>query len=144
MKDAKVILVAATVSIGIAIAAHYVLSKPSVVITTTTSVTKLDRNSRYAQRLNESVWPELDQPEVNELATIHQGIPETDRALVSIFCADETKCGDLQLDFENAFVKAKWAPRLERPLIDTTAGLSTSSKEIAQAIEEATQGSCRS
>jgi hypothetical protein len=137
---AQVFLFSAVASAGVAWVAHYAWSTAPVVINPTGTVTTLDPTSRYAKRLAEATWPELDQREVNELAAILQGIPETDRSFVTIFCADEAKCGDLQLDFDNAFETAHWTTRFERPLIDTTTGISTSSKEIGAAIAEATHG----
>jgi hypothetical protein len=137
---AKVFLISMAVSAVIATVAHYGFSEAPIVINPTATVTALDPTSRYAKRLVEATWPELDQREVNELAAILQGVPETDRSAVTIFCAEEAKCGDLQLDFDNAFETAHWTTRFERPLIDTTTGVSTSSKEISDAIAKATRG----
>lgn len=82
-------------------------------------------------------WGDLDQKEIDALAEALKSIPH---APLTIFCENDSKCGDMQLGFDNAFETAHWDTKLEKPLIDDTVGVGTSSKEILNAIDEATHG----
>jgi len=62
------------------------------------------------------------------------------RPQLVIFCQDDAKCGDMQLDFDNAFETAHWETKLETPLIDDTVGVAASTPELVNAINEATAG----
>lgn len=91
--------------------------------------------TRAEQRQLAAQWGELDQKEVDALSELLKGIPKFP---LTIFCVEDSRCGDLQLDFDNAFETAHWETRLEKPLIDDTAGIATSSQLLRDAIDEAT------
>lgn len=94
--------------------------------------------SRTEARRVAQVWGELDQKEIDALAKALNVLDKT--TPLTIFCEEDSKCGDLQLDFDNAFESAHWDTKLERPLIDDTIGIATSSPAIMFAINEATNG----
>jgi hypothetical protein len=93
--------------------------------------------SRTEQRRVAMTWGELDQREIDALTKLLDPMPHQP---VTIFCEEDSKCGDLQLDFDNAFESAHWDTKLERPLIDDTVGIATSSPELMKAINDATNG----
>lgn len=82
-------------------------------------------------------WGDLDQKEVDALAITLKSLP---KAPLTIFCEDDSKCGDMQLSFDNAFETAHWDTKLEKPMIDDTFGIGTSREDLRQAINEATGG----
>lgn len=94
--------------------------------------------TKSAMRLSVTSWGELKQEEVDALTAALKSIsPKTP---VVIFCMEEPKCGDMALDFENAFESAKWPVDQERPLADATVGIGTNSQEMAALIDRATNG----
>lgn len=93
--------------------------------------------SRSELRQAAATWGELAQTEVDALTVALKSLPKTP---VTIFCQDDAKCGDMQLDFDNAFETAKWDTKLETPLIDDTLGVATSREDLRDAIDKATSG----
>lgn len=89
-----------------------------------------------AGRMNPYAWDGLSQAEVDALQV---RLEKLQKLPVTIFCSD-TNCQDIVLDFDNAFESAHWSTEIERPMIDSSVGIWTSSKEIADAIESATSG----
>jgi hypothetical protein len=87
-------------------------------------------------RYNPYVWEGLQQSEVDALQKALEGMPKKP---VIIFCSD-ANCQDIVLDFDNAFESAHWSTDIERPMIDSSVGIWTSSKELAAAIAAATNG----
>jgi hypothetical protein len=57
-----------------------------------------------AQRLAKTVWPEMQQAEIDALTLKLKDKP----GQVTIFCIDDARCGDLVLNLENAFESAHW------------------------------------
>ncbi len=84
-------------------------------------------------------WGELDQKEVDAITAALRSIPKGDKPL-TIFCKDDMKCGDMQLNFTNAFNSARWDTLEETPLIDDTVGIATTREDLRKAINEATSG----
>lgn len=92
--------------------------------------------SRAEQRLVERTWPGLEQRQIDDITAALKAADT--KQIVTIFCENEAYCGDLRDDFENALESAHWSVATEKPLIDTTAGMSTSSELLKSAIEAAT------
>jgi hypothetical protein len=115
----------------------YAMRRSAVTLAPVTHITTLDAGSKAAQRALASTWADLTQAEIDVLSALLKASPS---ANVTIFCADDAKCGDLQADFENALETAHWPVKLEKPMIDATVGLSTSSADLKNAIAAATQG----
>lgn len=93
--------------------------------------------TRAEQRQLAAQWGDLAQPEVDALSAALKSIAKTP---MTIFCQDDSKCGDMQLDFDNAFETAHWDTKLEAPLIDDTIGVATSREDLRDAINAATSG----
>ncbi len=87
-------------------------------------------------KINPYAWGELLQSEVNALQKNLEALPKKP---VIIFCSDDN-CRDIVLDLDNAFESAHWSTDIQRPMMDTSVGIWTSSEEIAKAIENATAG----
>lgn len=87
-------------------------------------------------RINPYAWDGLTQPEIDALQI---RLEKLAKLPVTIFCSG-ANCQDIVLDFDNAFESAHWSTEIERPMIDNSVGIWTSSKEIADAIESATSG----
>jgi hypothetical protein len=87
-------------------------------------------------KVNPYAWGELQQAEVDALQKILEAMPKQP---VTIFCSDDN-CRDIVLDFDNAFESAKWQTDIQRPMIDNSIGLWTSSRDLADAITKATGG----
>lgn len=94
--------------------------------------------TRSERRLLDASWGDLDQKEIDAVAaalTVIAPVP------MVIFCHDDSKCGDMALDFENAFESAHWKDvKQETPLIDDTVGVATSRADLRDAINQATSG----
>lgn len=93
--------------------------------------------TRAEKRQAEQAWGDLDQKEIDMLTASLSAMP---KVKVVIFCKDDAKCGDMQLDFENAFESAHWEVETQTPLIDDTVGVGVSSVELRDAINNATGG----
>jgi hypothetical protein len=93
--------------------------------------------SRSEKRQLATSWGELDQKEIDALSAALKNIPKSP---LVIFCEDDSKCGDMQLDFDNAFETAHWDTKLEKPWADTTTGIAVSTGELRDAINVATSG----
>jgi hypothetical protein len=87
-------------------------------------------------KINPYAWGELQQSEVDALQKEFEAMPKKP---VTIFCSDDN-CKDMVLDFDNAFESAHWSTDIQRPMIDSSVGIWTSSKFIADAIDRATGG----
>ena len=109
-------------------------AKPNTVTVVAPPGTSLKSVSRAAA----AAWGELEQAEVDALTALLK--PVAEKTPVVIFCLEESKCGDMALDFENAFESAKWPVAQERPLADDTVGIGTSDANLAALIEQATAG----
>jgi hypothetical protein len=88
-----------------------------------------------------NAWGELSQQEVDALTSILAKLPARE---VAIFCGSRD-CEDMALDFDNAFESAHWISGIERPLVDTNAGINVgpdddAGRSLAAAIESATNG----
>lgn len=96
------------------------------------------QTTRAEQRAIATAWGDLAQPEVDALTAALKAIAP---APLVIFCQADEKCGDMALDFENAFESAKWKEvRQEAPLIDDTFGVAASREDLVKAINDATSG----
>lgn len=114
---------------------------PTIVRPQTTVVQRApqvgDTVTRSESRAIAASWGELDQKEIDVLSA---ALAKIERKPLTIFCEDDSRCGDMQLDFDNAFETAHWDTKLEKPLIDDTVGVATSSPELRDAINSATSG----
>jgi hypothetical protein len=99
----------------------------------------LDSLPQRERRQAARQWEELDQKEINDLTAL---LLTKDKVEVVIYCAEDLLCGDLQLNFDNAFESAHWQTRLEKPFLNTehVVGISTSSPVLKAAIDAATNG----
>lgn len=132
-------IVAGLMSAGVAygVASAY-KPKPVIVQPQTVTVAKGAGVTRAEQRQAASQWGDLAQKEIDSLTVALHSLPA---AQLVIFCQDDAKCGDMALDFENAFESAHWKEvKQETPLIDDTVGVATSREDIRKAIDEATSG----
>jgi hypothetical protein len=93
--------------------------------------------TRSEARLAATTWPGLEQSEIDALTVALKDIPKVP---VMIFCQNDALCGDMQMDFENAFESAKWDVKTEAPILDGTVGIATSSAALRDAINAATKG----
>lgn len=114
---------------ALALASFAVVKKPATIIQPVQQATSTGRINPYA-------WDGLAQAEVDALQAELEKLPKLP---VTIFCSDNN-CQDIVLDFDNAFESAHWSTEIERPMIDSSVGIWTSSKEIADAIDRATHG----
>ena len=87
-------------------------------------------------KVNPYAWGELEQSEVDAL---QHKLEAMTKMPVVIFCSDGN-CQDIALDFDNAFESAHWKSQIERPMIDNSVGVWTSSQELADAVESSTGG----
>lgn len=117
------------VALGLAASAH--VRTPERV-----TIVQPVQHATASGKINPYAWGELQQSEVNAL---QKGLEAISKKPVIIFCSDDN-CKDMVLDFDNAFESAHWSTDIERPMIDNSVGIWTSSKEVADAIEAATGG----
>ncbi len=86
------------------------------------------------------VWPELSQAQVDaltvELKKLGEGRP------LMIFCADDSRCGDIALNIDNAAETAHWKSEVKRSGA-LPPGFNVSSRELAEAFTQATGGMLR-
>lgn len=86
-----------------------------------------------AARLAKTVWPELEQAKIDALTARLKDKP----GQVTIFCLEDSKCGDLALNLENAFESAHWTTSvLNSPMIPP--GIISSSADLAAVLAETT------
>jgi hypothetical protein len=76
------------------------------------------RFERSAPVNRAQIWEGLSQDEIDGLTASLAKVPKHP---VAIFCSH--LCDGLALDFDNAFESAHWDSGIERPLIDTNAGI---------------------
>jgi len=96
----------------------------------------LNPSARSAQ----ANWGEMQQAEVDKLTSLLKAIDPAQKESVVVFCGDNSTCGDLALDLENAFESAHWTINTERPVFDNSVGLTSNSEQIAFAMDIATGG----
>ncbi len=92
---------------------------------------------RAEKRRIAATWGDLDQQEIDALSDLLKKLPKTN---ITIFCQNDDRCGDMQLDFVNAFNTAHWDTKEETPLVDDTVGIGTSREDLRDAITKATGG----
>lgn len=80
-------------------------------------------------------WEGLTQAEVDGLTIATSGKNYD----IVIACMDDSRCGDLALDFDNAFESAKLKSVVERPFMDDTKGIAVSSQELLDIITKNTR-----
>lgn len=80
-------------------------------------------------------WQGLTQAEVDALTIATSGKNYD----IVIACMDDSRCGDLALDFDNAFESAKLKSIVERPFIDDTKGIAISSQELIDIVVKTTR-----
>lgn len=117
-----------------------VITTPGAPAGTTCSMAVPDSTptlTRAEQRQLAASWGDLDQKEIDVLSEALKALPKTQ---LVIFCENDALCGDMQLDFDNAFETAHWDTRLEKPLTDDTIGIGTSREDLRAAIAAATNG----
>lgn len=81
-------------------------------------------------------WAGLEQAQIDAITKALEG----KKLDIAIFCLDDARCGDLALDFDNAFESAHLKSTVVRPFIDDTHGVATSSQMLADVIATATDG----
>lgn len=87
-----------------------------------------------AAHLAKTVWPEMAQADIDALTTALKDISGAKKVL--IFCVEESKCGDLALNLDNAFESAHWnSDIIDYALIQP--GISTSSPTLVAALKAA-------
>lgn len=114
---------------ALAVHAHFAAPKIQTVIQPIQQATPSGKINPYA-------WGELDQTEIDAL---QHRLEAMERMPVVIFCNDGN-CGDIALNFDNAFESAHWSSDIQRPMIDNSVGIWTSSQALADAIDAATGG----
>lgn len=116
-------------AVAVALASFAVVKKPATIIQPVQQATSTGRINPYA-------WDGLSQDEVNALQA---HLEVMTKMPVTIFCSDNN-CQDIVLDFDNAFESAHWSTEIERPMIDNSVGIWTSSEDLAAAIQLSTGG----
>jgi hypothetical protein len=87
-----------------------------------------------AAHLAKTVWPEMAQADIDALTAALKDISGVKK--VMIFCVEESKCGDLALNLDNAFESAHWqSDIIDYALIQP--GIATSSPTLAAALKAA-------
>lgn len=113
----------------------YSLSTPTLSSPTINTVnTPFTMSKAESRRLARS-WGELTQKEVDTLTADLK--KAGGKKHVVVFCANDVYCGDMQLDFVNAFASAKWDFDTETPVVDNTKGIGVSDEVIAGVIRAA-------
>lgn len=83
-----------------------------------------------AAHIAKTVWPELAQADIDKLTAAVKGTP----GRVTIFCVEDSKCGDLALNLDNAFESAHW----QSDVVDYSMiqpGIMTGSKSLLAALQ---------
>ena len=102
--------------------------KPVTVVTFTTAKPITDRKAALVAK---TTWPEMDQANIDKLTAAVKDLPGEHR--VTIFCIEESKCGDLSLNLDNAFESAHWQSDVQDyPMIGP--GISSSSQPLVDAL----------
>jgi hypothetical protein len=84
-----------------------------------------------AAHLAKTVWSEMEQHAIDALTAAVKAKP----GQVTIFCVEESKCGDLALNLDNAFESAHWKSEVVNyPLIPP--GVGASSPELVAALTD--------
>lgn len=121
-------IVASVVACGVAVGAVLLVHKPVSVVTYAGS---RPMTARKAQLVAKTVWPEMEQSDIDKLTATVKDLPGEHR--VTIFCIEETKCGDLALNLDNAFETAHWESDIvDYPMIGP--GISSSSQPLVDAL----------
>lgn len=117
-----------------------VYTKPSQAIVTVnapaTGWSTVERNPAKARRLAETIWPELEQREVDAITAAVKAEPV---GKITIFCVDDSKCADLSLNLENAFESARWTTVVQNSML-LQPGIFTSSEGLAAIFNASTGG----
>ena len=95
-------------------------------------------DEKLAARAQRYQWGSLTQFEVDSITNALKSIPNA--APIIVYCQDDARCGDIALDFDNAFESAHVRSEVQKPLLDTTRGIATSSKVLSEIIATATSG----
>lgn len=87
-----------------------------------------------AAHLAKTVWPEMAQADIDALTAAVKDMTGTRK--VMIFCVEDSKCGDLALNLDNAFESAHWVSNVvDYPMIQP--GIMTTSPELLAALKAA-------
>jgi hypothetical protein len=87
-----------------------------------------------AAHLAKTVWPEMEQADIDALSAALKNMTGSKKVL--IFCVEESKCGDLALNLDNAFETAHWQTDImDYALIQP--GIATSSPTLVEALKAA-------
>ncbi len=128
-------LVAAVVAAGTALLVMSMgpAPKPRIVHVATSA------SQTMVARLAADQWAEIEQSEVDALTAALKSVPKDARSEVTIFCASDTRCGDLSLNLENSFESAGWkVTRKLVPLPDAYAGVLVNSDAMRSVLASAT------
>lgn len=79
-----------------------------------------------AVRLAKTVWPELEQRQIDGLT---KGLGTIKQVPVTIFCIDDAKCGDMVLNLDNALESAHWETSLQNSTM-VPPGVRASSQDL--------------
>ena len=121
-------IVASIVACGVAVGTVAVWHKPVSVVSYMASK---PMTARKALIVAKTVWPEMDQSDIDKLTVAVKDLPGDHR--VTIFCIEETKCGEFALNLDNAFESAHW----QSDIVDYSMigpGITASSKELVAAL----------
>lgn len=125
----------------VAVAASYgtvYFTRPPQVVTINSSLSRTEITPAKARHIAATTWPEMEQREIDALTAAMKKAPH-DGTSIQIFCHDESKCGDLALNLDNAFESAHWASSMHI-FPNLPAGIAASSKELAAVLNAATGG----
>lgn len=106
---------------------RYGPTKPPVVVQTSQAGSI---SPAKAARLAKTVWPELEQRQID---AITKGLGTIDKVPVTIVCVEDAKCGDLALNIENALESAHWETAMVNSAM-VPAGVWSSSKDLVAAL----------
>jgi hypothetical protein len=126
-------IIASLVASGAAVGAVHMLHKPVIVNAHVTDAKPL--TDAKAAQLAKSVWPEMEQANIDKLTELVKAFPGSDHR-VTIYCVEDTKCGDLALNLDNVFESAHWkSDIIDYPMIPP--GLLTGSADLLIAMKQA-------
>lgn len=121
-------IVASVLACGVAVGAVAVWHKPVSVVS---YIGSKPMTARKASLVAKTTWPEMDQANIDKLTAAVKDLPGEHR--VTIFCIEESKCGDLALNLDNAFESAHWQSDVQDyPMIGL--GISSSSQALVNAL----------
>lgn len=99
--------------------------RPALMQVGKTPVLKVVRNA----------WSELSQEHVDALTA---ALGKIEKRPVTIICANQIWCADLQLDLDNSFESAHWTTSFDTLIFGDQVGITASDEDLAKVIGDAT------